>query len=371
MSHSAARHRSAAQFAKDMIATGELDANLTQFFQDMQRNSEAWAKQDQAWVDAEARPVPPSDPKASAVSQPLQDWLARQEARAARDQEMSRKLDAAGQGGKAARAFSQAHAQGSQNMASGAGEWTTIIVDSTGEVIVNDARDVGEARLEDLSSSLEDLLGRLDEASDPETQAQIRRELVSLDRQLLEHLRDLAEMISSSKSEGRSICRPLVPNRPYPALGCDYWATNTPITVPQGEGDSIIIDHAELSVGESDGMGPRRWELTLWSRYESEPRLSRQSEPSRGVSGRLRRTGANSFELVAPFTDEAGVQQSKAYPLDLTTEAAGLRGWDEIDAKSPLDFRFVRDAENYIPWEEAKAAMEGRAPPAGKSQPQR
>lgn len=126
------------------------------------------------------------DPKATAPSQVLQQWLAEQDAQRTRDGQQAERLATGNSDPKGAATFTTVREQNSALAARQAAtfqRWTTVVVDSTGEVIVNDRQDVQEARLQDLVRRQLEREAEARRLLDREIQERLAGELRTLDRE--------------------------------------------------------------------------------------------------------------------------------------------------------------------------------------------
>lgn len=341
------RHVASREATRAMLEGSDWDPEMKSFLTESLKQLDRQIARDQEWIDAAAEAEP--NPKADAVSGPLRDWLAAQDARAALDAGQAERLDGAPRADSAL-AYNRVKADGTAAAAADGRflqRWTTVVVDSTGEVIVNDPRDQIEARLDDISNELDQLTQDARTETDPVRQRDIRDRLTVLDRDLRNAMRALSRMLESIEVSataevpwtGEPICTPHRMN--LAVMGCDYWGINMPLIIPGG--DPIIIEKVKLEIAEEDlGGRPARWSLLIWSRYRSDRRPI--LGPTYSQAGEIAHLGGGAFVMnPGEFADiDAG-----AFPLTLTMHEARATGVDLID-RFPLNIRFQRDASNFV-----------------------
>lgn len=161
------RHVAARDFALRMAEAGG-DDPMSQWFRDAAAMHQRMILEEQAGLTATVS----EDPKAQAVSGPLQAYIAEQEtlARDPKANAVSGPLQEylARQAELAERAETGAPDQPQR--------WTTVVVDSTGEVIVNDRTDVVEAHGADMARRFTDLEERR-QAMESKVRAELVREI--------------------------------------------------------------------------------------------------------------------------------------------------------------------------------------------------
>lgn len=298
----------------------------------------------------ERRQALSEDPKREMVSGPLRDWLAQQAARAARDATQRARIDRASDP-EAGTAFNRVRVNGSlAALQSGRlmQEWTTIVVDSTGEVIIDDPRDAIEAKLADLGAELEQLRDDAAQAGEPEGQRDIRRRLAEIDREMKNAIEALSRLVSPTKIgdgeaawAGRPSCKPRLPDTV--SMGCSYWASNVPLTIPGG--DPMIVEKVELEIVEADNGQPVAWSLGFWWRYQSDP--APPSQPRSVVGGDFELSGDGTL-LMAPGRS-SGVIDQGTFPLRLGIHHASAQAVDLLDQNHPMNLVFERDADDLRP----------------------
>ena len=169
------RHVAARDFALRMAEAGG-DDPMSQWFRDAAAMHQRMIHEEQAGLTTTVSEEPSGtaqrDPKADAVSGPLQAYLAEQEtlARDPKANAVSGPLQEylARQAELAERAETGAPDQSPR--------WTTVVVDSTGEVIVNDRTDVVEAHGADMARRLTELEERR-QAMESRVRAELVREI--------------------------------------------------------------------------------------------------------------------------------------------------------------------------------------------------
>jgi hypothetical protein len=386
------RHTASRQFAQDLADAGDLDPEMQRYFEQSVKTLDGRIAEDRIllelaqdivaqetgsasdpkasstgpvgeWLndpkrDAVSGPLKDylarqqalsADPKRDMVSGPLRDWLARQEAQGARDAAQRARLDASGN--RDGRAFNRVRVNDSASaLQSGRllQEWTTIVVDSTGEVIVDDPRDMIEAKLTDLESELEQLRQDAAQETDPDVQRETRRRLAELDREMKNAIETLSRLVSSTKIagskkpewRGKPVCKQQQTG--VATMGCSYWASNMPVTIPGG--DPMIVEKVELEIEEDDDGRPVAWHLSYWWRYESDPR--RLIEPTLGVGGDLE-PGGDGTLLMAPGKQSGSIDQS-TFRLQIDMHNATATGVDLLERGHPLTLKFRRDPKDFL-----------------------
>lgn len=144
-------HSSARDFSRELADSGEFDAEMTEWLRRDSEYHQRMIEFNETMIEAAAAERGITDPKASAPSQALEQWIGEQTARRERDAQQAQRLE--GDGGPAATQFQTIKLRNDIQAASEAQtiqRWTTVIVDSTGEVIVNDQADLDQIRFEEL-----------------------------------------------------------------------------------------------------------------------------------------------------------------------------------------------------------------------------
>jgi len=168
-----AGHEAARDFASTLAESGEFDADMTQWLRDNAAYNERQMALDQMLIEIANKELQSQDPKATEPSQALTQYLAERQgpkatepsqalsqyladqgARAQRDTAAAQRLAAQKADGRTVNAFNESRSRTSQAAninVQAVQKWTTIVIDSTGELILNDRDDVSEAKLEDLA----------------------------------------------------------------------------------------------------------------------------------------------------------------------------------------------------------------------------
>lgn len=144
-------HTAARDFASELAESGEFDPAMTEWLRQDAAYNERMIKFHEQLIEAAANERGITDPKATAPSQALQQWIAEQDARMRRDDRQAGHL--AGDTGEASKTFETIRTRNAMQAASegqAMQRWTTVVIDSTGEVIVNDQADASQAQFEDL-----------------------------------------------------------------------------------------------------------------------------------------------------------------------------------------------------------------------------
>ncbi|NEX94961.1 hypothetical protein [Caulobacter sp. 17J65-9] len=283
----------------------------------------------------------PIDPKATASSGPLQDYLRKQAQAEARARA---KAQGVGAGLKTVRAVDR---------------WVQVVVDSTGEVIENDPVDVAHARLEDLERRQAELEARLQGKLDPAEVAAIVDQLLALEREVDRALSQIAGYVFRLRSPLRNVCfPPPVKGEPVAALNCRFWAKDVPIVV---DGGAITVVWVRLDID----FRKRHDEASVayYWRYAGEPK---PTDPQSTLGGELRHGPDGALSLVIPWTDEDGDEQETLYPLTLTTKRVS-GNFPPFTDGGPFELTFLRDPDDYISWDHYERSRDGRPPlPAGE-----
>jgi hypothetical protein len=365
------RHLSSRQFAQDLMDTGSFDPEMNEYFRHSIESMDRQVARDRELIRISNEAVAietgsASDPKANAVNGPLQDWLANEskrtagsgpinewiaahEARMARDSAQAARLDGSSNSATG-RAFNEARAAQSWSAVQSSRvlqQFATIVVDSTGDVIVNDPRDAVEAKLIDIDAELEQLQEQAREENDIEAQKAIRSRIAALDRELRNTISALSRMVETIDAPAHKPVRrdPPVcsaPNQNTVSLGCEYWADGMPLVIPGG--DPIIIDKIELDIADDRLGRPLSWRLDFYWHYRSDP--GRSEEPATSANGDIE-VDADGNLYLAPGSESAGVGAS-SFKLSIDRMTARAIGVDVLDGNHPLSLTLSRDPGNFV-----------------------
>jgi hypothetical protein len=363
-----AHHAASRDFAQSMANQADLpDASRDYYRQVAERHQRLLVlnQQEVAALEAESAPRDPKldavsgplndylermeaqarDPKANAVSGPLEEYLLRMEAQREMADTASEALDAADEGGRNGQRFGTTRLRNSEARISDGQAFTRIIVNSTGETVVNDRVDVLEAKLEDLTGRQEELARSIARQSGLDAQRKLRRELVLLDREISGVMNELSRLLIRRAVRATAVCK--LRTSKVMTTGCEFWAHGMPVVIPQGAGTPISLDHALLEIVEEKGS-LTGWRLNLWYRDSTEPMLRKSDQPVQGLEGDLRANPDGSYTMLYPHTDEQGDERLQEIPLQLDQWAASAAGIDFIDQKHPLRLRFERNPDNFL-----------------------
>lgn len=190
-----AQHTAMRDFSSSLAESGDFDAAMTEWFRDNAALHERHIALDQILVEAADRELAGQDPKAVEPSQALTQWLAEQDARAVRDANAAQRLEAQGADAKTRRAFNDVRGRSAAALARDAQafqRWSTVVIDSTGEVIVNDRDDVSAARYEDLARQQAALERQARDMLEREVKSRIHGDLGDADGKLEAVINELA-----------------------------------------------------------------------------------------------------------------------------------------------------------------------------------
>lgn len=144
-------HSNARDFSQSLADSGEFDAEMTEWLRRDAEYHQRMVEFNETMIEAAAAERGIVDPKATAPSQALQQWIGEQKARQQRDAQQAQRVE--GDGSPAATHFEMIKLRNDIQAASEAQiiqRWTTVVVDSTGEVLVNDRADLDQLQFEEL-----------------------------------------------------------------------------------------------------------------------------------------------------------------------------------------------------------------------------
>lgn len=144
-------HSRARDFSQSLADSGEFDPAMTEWLRRDAEYHQRMVEFNETMVEAAAAERGIVDPKATAPSQALEQWISEQRSRQQRDAQQAQRLE--GDSSTAATQFEMIKLRNDIQAASEAQtirRWTTVVVDSTGEVIVNDRADIDQLQFEEL-----------------------------------------------------------------------------------------------------------------------------------------------------------------------------------------------------------------------------